>query len=195
MQTKRMVILSLLLGAGITLYIVEAFYFPGLPIPGAKLGLTNIVTLLLLVLYGWRECIFNVVARTVIGSMITGTFLTPAFFFSFLGALASALIMIIVFAKFFGKLSLVGVSLAGAVTHNMTQMVLASFLLSHPGIFLETPLLILFAVLAGTFNGICANYAIKRALTLPKEILEIDIQDDKVVSWAKIQSASTESGI
>ncbi len=107
----------------------------------------------------------------------------------------SALVMILVFVKLFGKFSLVGVSLTGAVTHNITQMILASFLLSHPGIFLETPLLILFAVLAGTFNGICANYAIKRVITLPKEILEIDVQDDRVTSWAKIQSASTQSSV
>ncbi len=190
MRTKKLVLLSLLLGAGIVLYILEAFYFPALPIPGAKLGLANVVTLLLLVLYGWRECIFNVVARTLIGSVVTGTFLSPAFFFSFIGALVSALVMIAVFATLFGRFSLVGISLAGATTHNMTQMVLASILLSHWGIFMETPFLILFAVLAGTFNGICANHVVKRALSLPKEILEIDIQNDKINSWAKIPAVS-----
>lgn len=193
MQTKRLVILALLLGAGITLYMLETLYFPALPIPGAKLGLTNVVTLLLLVLYGWRECIYNVIARTVVGSIVTGTFLTPAFFFSFIGGLASALVMIVVFAKLFGKFSLVGISLVGAATHNLTQLVLASILLNHLGIFLEAPFLIFFAVLAGTFNGVCANYAVKRAVSLPKEILEIDIQDDKVRSWAKIQSTPNEA--
>jgi len=177
LQTRKLIILSMLLGVGIVLYIVEAFYVPSLPIPGAKLGLANTVTLLLLVFYGWREVLFNVVMRTIIGSIVTGTFLTPAFFFSVGGALASALVMIIVFAGFFGKFSLVGVSLLGATSHNMTQMVLACLLLSHWGILLETPFLILIAILTGAFNGICANYLIRRALVLPEGILGIDIRD------------------
>ncbi len=183
LQTKKFIILSLLLGAGIVLYILEAFYVPSLPVPGAKLGLANIVTLLLLVFYGWRECLFNVVARTIVGSIVTGTFLTPAFFFSFTGAFVSALVMILVFAKFFRKFSLVGISLSGATSHNIAQMVLASFLLSHWGIFLETPFLILIAILTGTFNGVCANYLMKRALSLPEGILEIDRRSDKVLHW------------
>lgn len=190
MQTKKLVILSLLLGAGIALYILEAFYMPSLPVPGAKLGLANIVTLLLLMMYGWRECVANVVVRTIVGSMVTGTFLTPAFFFSFIGALVSTVVMIAVFAKFFGKFSLVGVSLAGAVSHNMAQVTLASLLLSHWGIFLETPFLILIAILTGTFNGVCANYTVKRALSLPKGILEIEGRSDKVILWAEILAAS-----
>ncbi len=166
----------MLLGAGIALYIVEAFYVPALPIPGAKLGLANIVTLLLLVFYGWREVLLNVVMRTIIGSIVTGTFMTPAFFFSLSGALISALVMIVVFTRFFGKFSLVGVSLLGAVSHNMTQLVLACLLLNQWGILLETPFLILIAILTGAFNGICANYLMRRALTLPEGILATSVR-------------------
>jgi len=181
LQTKKMVILSLFLGAGITLYFLEASYIPSLPIPGAKLGLANIITLILIMFYGWRESILNVVARTIIGSMITGTFLTPAFIFSFAGALISTLIMILVYARFFGKFSLVGISICGAVSHNLVQMVLAGLLLSHWGILMELPFLILIAVFTGTFNGVGANYLIRKILSLPKQVLEISVGDDKVL--------------
>lgn len=191
MGTKKLVILSLLLALGVVLYVAEALYLPSLPIPGAKLGLANVVTLLVLFLYGWREAIANAVLRTIVGSVAAGTLLTPAFFFSFVGALVSALVMIAVFTFFFGKLSLVGISLAGAVSHNLAQTVLASFLLSHWAIFLQTPLLILIAILAGSFNGLCANCVIARIVSFPKDVLEIETQDDRVIRWAEILSASS----
>jgi len=181
LQTKKMVILSLLLGAGVALYLLEASYIPSLPIPGAKLGLANIITLILIIFYGWRDCILNVVARTIIGSLITGTFLTPAFIFSFTGALVSTLIMILVYARLFGKFSLVGVSICGAVSHNLVQLMLAVLLLNHWGILMEMPFLIIIAIFTGTFNGMGANYLIRKMLSLPKQVLEISVGDDKVL--------------
>jgi heptaprenyl diphosphate synthase len=152
-----MVWLSLLLCLGIVIYVVEAAYLGTPPIPGAKLGLTNLVTLLILFYFGWKESFANVVLRTLLGSLISGTFMTPAFFFSLTGALVSCAAMALVFYTAYGKFSLVGVSLSGAVFHNFAQLVLAALLVGQAAVFLQLPLLLLFAILAGTFNGIVAN--------------------------------------
>ncbi|MFQ5575269.1 MAG: Gx transporter family protein, partial [Terriglobia bacterium] len=85
LRTRKMVVLSFFLGIGVVLYVAELFYFPPLPIPGAKLGLANAVTLILIGLYGWREPLSNSVGRTLVGALVTGTFLTPPFFFSLTG--------------------------------------------------------------------------------------------------------------
>lgn len=161
-KTNKLTVISLFLALGIVLYAFEYFYLPPLPIPGAKLGLANIITLILIAFYGSKESILNVLARTLVGSLITGTFLSPSFFYSLSGGLLSALAMILAYRLFYGKFSFVGVSVLGAVFHNLGQLVLAFFLLAHLAVFLELPLLVLIAIFSGTFNGIIANYTIRR---------------------------------
>lgn len=160
--SQRLVWLSLLLSLGVVLYVVEAAYLGAPPLPGAKLGLTNLVTLIILFFFGWKESLINVVMRTLLGSLITGTFLTPAFFFSLTGGLVSCLVMIAVFHTLYGKLSLVGVSLGGATFHNFAQLVLAGFLVRQAAVFLQFPFLLLFATFSGTVNGVLANLLVAR---------------------------------
>jgi len=167
-EIRKMVILALLLGAGIVLYVIEYLYLPVFPIPGVRLGLANIVTLFLIVFFSWKECFFNAIARTVVGSIITGSFFTPAFIFSLSGAFVSILIMLIVYNFFYGKLSLVGVSVAGATSHNITQLLLAATLfVKHWGILFQVPLLLFVAIATGTINGVIANLFVKKAALIP----------------------------
>ncbi|MBI4744933.1 MAG: Gx transporter family protein [Actinobacteria bacterium] len=161
-KTHRLIILSLLLGMGILLYIVEGAYFPPLPIPGAKLGLANVLTLIMLVFFDSGDCLRNVVLRSITGSFITGTFMSPPFYFSLGGALVSAVLMIIVYKYFYGKFSLVGISLAGAVTHNLTQLFIAVLFIGHFGVFFQLPFLLVFAIITGLFNGLMANFLVER---------------------------------
>lgn len=156
-HTHKLVILSLLLAISVGLYAFEALYIPPLPIPGAKLGLTNIVTIVLLFLYGWRESMLNVLLRTVLGSMVTGTFLTPAFVYSLAGATASGIAMAVVFELWLGPLSFFGISLVGAVVHNMAQLAVATFVLAHWAVWLQAPYLILLGVTSGAINGLTTN--------------------------------------
>ncbi len=168
-DVKKMVILALLFAAGTVLYILESLYFPVFLIPGIKLGITNIVTLILVVFFSWRDCVFNAMARTIVGSLVTGSFFTPAFLFSLSGALVSTIIMLIMYKFFYGKFSLVGISVAGAVSHNATQLFLAEALfIKHWGIILQAPILILAAVMTGAINGVIANLFAERAISIPE---------------------------
>lgn len=164
-----MIILALFLAIGIALYVIEFLYLPMFSVPGVKLGLANIVTLILVVFFSWKDCIFNAIARTLIGSIITGVFLTPAFIFSLGGALVSTVVMLITYKMFYGKFSLVGVSVAGATSHNITQLILAvTLFIKHWGVILQVPVLILAAVITGTLNGIIANLFVKKAVSIPE---------------------------
>lgn len=171
-NSKRLVVLAFFLGLGILLYLIEFLFLPQLPFPGAKLGLANLVTLLLLALYTWRECMFNAIARTILGALLIGTFFTPAFLFSITGAIIATLTMIFVYNKYYGKFSFVGISLAGAVAHNLAQLVLASIFIAHWGIFLKTPFILAVAIPTGIFNGVLANKFLKRLANLPLEVKE-----------------------
>ncbi|MDO8886136.1 Gx transporter family protein [Candidatus Oleimmundimicrobium sp.] len=168
-NVKKMIILALFLAIGIALYVIEFLYLPMFSVPGVKLGLANIVTLILVVFFSWKDCIFNAIARTLIGSIITGVFLTPAFIFSLGGALVSTVVMLITYKMFYGKFSLVGVSVAGATSHNITQLILAvTLFIKHWGVILQVPVLILAAVITGTLNGIIANLFVKKAVSIPE---------------------------
>lgn len=167
---RRLIILAFFLAMGILLYLIESMFLPSLPFPGAKLGLANLVTLVLLAFFTWRECLFNAAARTILGALLIGTFFTPAFLFSFTGAIISTLVMIFVYNRYYGKFSFIGISLFGAVIHNLSQLVLASIIIEHWGIFLKIPYVLAVAIPTGIFNGFLANLLVGRLKKLPKEI-------------------------
>lgn len=158
-----MVQLSLLVAAGIALHIFEAMLpvLQWMPVPGAKLGLANIVTLLTLVLIGYREAVLVVLLRSFLASLLAGTFLTTTFFLSFAGALGSGIVMGLVYTVARGRLSVVGVSVCGAVTHNVCQLLVAAFLIQQAGIFMYLPYLLLFALPTGYFTGIVASFCFR----------------------------------
>jgi heptaprenyl diphosphate synthase len=132
------------------------------PIPGLRLGLANMVTLTTLVLLGFRHALEVALIRTILSSLIIGTFMSPGFILSFSAALASTLIMGLFYwlsglnARF--RFSIIGISIVGAFCHNMVQLFLAYFLLvKHSGIFVFFPWLSIGALATGWVVGIVAG--------------------------------------
>ncbi|THF65386.1 Gx transporter family protein [Pseudothauera rhizosphaerae] len=128
-----------------------------LPLPGVKPGLANIVTLIVLARWGWREAVWVALLRVVAGSLLLGQFLAPGFFLSFSGAVAS--LVTLGFAmhlprRWFGPVSL---SIFAAFAHIGAQLVVARlWLVPHDGVFYLTPVFAAAAVLFGVVNGLIA---------------------------------------
>jgi heptaprenyl diphosphate synthase len=137
---------------------VEANIPNPIPLPGAKLGLANLVTLLAISLFGFQEGILVALLRVILSSLVTGTFLTIAFFLSLAGAINSACFMGFLYRYQPRYFSLIGVSVAGAVAHNLGQFVVAYLIIGHRGLFLYLPYLTLFALPTGFFNGLIVTY-------------------------------------
>lgn len=154
---KKMSTAALLLAAGIMIQGIEAVYLPPMMIPGAKLGLANSITMLAIILFGWREVLTHVALRATFVSLITGTFLSTTYIYSLTGALLSAIAMLVVYRYLYGPLSYVGVSVFGALVHNLTQLTLSIFILGHIGIVSLLPWLLVFALLTGMGNGSLVN--------------------------------------
>jgi len=150
--TRRLVYLSLLLAMATTLHVLEGLFPIPLPFPGLKLGLANIVTLLVLYLYDLRAAITVAIARVLLGSLLGGTFFAPAFFLGLTGALISTLMMALLVKKT-TCFSPLGISLSGAVSHNLGQLLMASFLLQNQAIFFYLPILLLGAIPTGLVTG------------------------------------------
>lgn len=185
-EDKQIKQIAFLVSFASVLQIVESF-FPH-PIPGIRLGLANMVTLVALVNHGFREAIEVAVLRTLISSFILGTFLSPAFLLSFMSALISSIVMGIFYKlstfsihhPFLGKktyLSLIGISLLGAITHNFVQISLVYLLLiRNKGVFLLLPWLGISAVLMGWITGLIASQVCQKIEGLTeKELLKDDI--------------------
>ena len=95
------------------------------------------------------------VLRSVIGGLLRGS--VVGLFLSFSGGLVSTLVMIFLYVLFDGTFSVVGVSVAGAVTHNVVQLLAAYLLVRHLALFYYMPYLILIAVPTGLFVGFAAR--------------------------------------
>jgi len=150
-QTQKMVLLANLLAIGIVLNIIESLYIHISPVPGAKIGLANIVTLIVIYLYGPKEAFILTLLRIFLVSVLIGTFLGPTFYLGLGGALMSITAMIILSKlNFFG---IVGVSVLGSVFHAIGQVLIGIPVLGSSAIVYWLPVMLLISVPAGFLTG------------------------------------------
>ncbi|MCP4700389.1 MAG: Gx transporter family protein, partial [Gammaproteobacteria bacterium] len=122
----------------ISIHVAEAA-LPS-PLPGVKPGLANIVTIAVLLRFGWRMAAWVSLLRVLAGSLLIGTFLSPTFMLSLGGAVASIVISG-VFTRLPGKgCGPLGFSLVAALGHMAAQFWIAYCLfIPHPGLFSLLP--------------------------------------------------------
>jgi heptaprenyl diphosphate synthase len=151
--------MALLLAAATALHVVEMWLPSPFPaVPGAKLGLANLITLIMIPAWGFVPALEIAIFRVLLGSLVGGTLFTFGFLLSMTGAVMSAIVMAGLY-KLVGKwFSLVGISLAGALTHNVSQLIVASFLVNQFGLFVYLPYLLLFALPTGFFIGLVGKF-------------------------------------
>lgn len=152
---------AMLVALASVLHAVEAMLPLPYVIPGAKLGLANIVALYAVMTMGLAEAFSISVLRTLIGGLLSGTLLSFGYYLSTSGAVASTLVMYAAARAGKRKLSAVGVSVAGAFTHNLTQIAVAAALMRSRGVFFHLPYLLFFAIPTGVFVGLSASRIIK----------------------------------
>lgn len=153
-KTRRTVYLGLMVGLALGLHIFEAMLpLPHL-FPGAKLGLANIVSLYVILNFGVKEAVLISLLRTVLGSLFAGTFLTITFFLSFTGGVASAIVMGLVYLLLKDHVSVIGISILGALTHNVAQILVAAYFVGTFGIIVYLPYLLVFALPTGFFVAV-----------------------------------------
>jgi heptaprenyl diphosphate synthase len=132
------------------------------PMPWLRFGLANIITVTALILYGFRAGMMITLIRVTIGSFITGTFLGPAFLLSFGAGIMSTSSMALIIRFTPGLFSPIGISIIGALFHNVTQLFLAYivFIKRIEVVIILSPVIILIGTLTGTLNGIVSGMLI-----------------------------------
>lgn len=170
MRTKKLTQLAILVAFALVIHAVEALLPLPMLVPGAKLGLANVITLLAFVIFGFGSAMYIAVVRSLLGSIFLGNFPGFGFYLSFSGAVFSTLVMAVGIALWKrGKISIVAVSIMGAAAHNTAQVALASLVIGNFNLLkLYLPLLLLLAIPAGFFTGLVVVYtqkALRKVLT------------------------------
>jgi len=160
------VFLSLLASMAIIIHTLEVVI--PTPFPWLKFGFANIVTLAVVVIFGLRAALTLTLLRVFIGTLLMGTFLTPAFFLAISGGIASTLVLALAHRYLSRWFSVIGISIMGAYTHTFVQVLVAYLILiKHFQVFMLLPIFLTFSLFAGLISGLGANFLIQNLESHP----------------------------
>jgi len=154
--------MGIFISLGIILSYLEYMLPTQLLTAGAKLGLANIITVSTLVLLDKKSSFIILMMRIVLVSMMFSGF--SGFLYSVTGGTLAYLGMSIMLDLKFKDVTLVGVSVIGAVLHSLGQVIVAATLFANYRILLYFPTLLLTSLITGTFIGLVSNYLTERLI-------------------------------
>ena len=158
-KTKKMVYLALLSAIAIVLRMIEGSIPLPLP-PGVKLGLANIISMVVIEMYGAKEMFIVNFFRVMIGSLLSGTFLWNPFYMSCGGVLLSSIVLALI--KRWTTLPIVSCSIIAAVFHNIGQIIVISLIISSMAVAPYIFVMLASSIPTGIFVGFVAIEILKR---------------------------------
>lgn len=157
MKTNKLTRLALLAAIALGLYVLEAQIPSPIPIAGIKLGLSNIVSVYAVFVFGPWEALAILLVRVFLGSLFTGQMMALAY--SLAGGLLSWLVMLLL-RRLLTRKQIWVASVIGGICHNVGQILVAIAVTATPSIAVYLPVLILSGLVAGLFTGFTAQYLI-----------------------------------
>lgn len=155
-NTKRIVILGLMVALALVLSIIESWFPVPLPVPGVKLGLANIITIAVIIFYDFKDAVSVVFIRCILASIFGGG--VTGFLFSISGGILSTVVMYLLYKRGSKLFSTIGISIAGAVLHNIAQIVIASIIMKDTAVYFILPVLLISGLIMGFFVGLCSGF-------------------------------------
>lgn len=159
MNVRKLCTLALLTAAALVIFVAEAQIPPIIAVPGVKLGLSNIIVLLTMYIYGRREGAVVLGLKIVLGSIFAGQLMS--FFYSAAGGLLCLGVMSLLKGILTEK-QIWATSAFGAAAHNIGQLIVAIAILGTEKLVWYLPVLLASGIITGVFTGLCAQ------LTLPR---------------------------
>ncbi|MFS0727684.1 Gx transporter family protein [Paenibacillus sp. 1P07SE] len=153
---RKLTLIAILASLAVVLGIIESLIPFAVAIPGAKLGLGNIVVVVGLVFFDGKDTLMLIVVKTLLTAFILGSFST--FLFSILGALFSFVVMFTMLRLGRGSFSLTAISVAGGICHNLGQLTAAAWVLGTTKIYAYLPFLLVTGIATGIVVGLASSY-------------------------------------
>lgn len=175
-SARRVATLAVLTAMGLITFMIESL-FPPLFLPGAKMGLSNVFSLLTLIVLGPSEAFILVIVRTTLGSIFTGNMST--LMYSMTAGIVSVVVSTVLVEFVYPRVSLVAISVVSAVLHNLTQNLVFCLVSDTPEMFGYMPWLALLGVVAGIIVGFAVWFILR---TVPTKVFlgATDFNDDQL---------------
>ena len=157
-KTRRLVFLAMTVAVAMVLSFVESQIPAFVAVPGVKVGLANLAVIFALLVFGTWEAFAVSLVRVLLVSLLFGN--AVGWLYSLSGAVLSLCVMLLL--RRVGRFSVVGISVAGGVAHNIGQILAAMAVLRSEGVFFYLPPLLLSGVIAGAVIGIASALLVER---------------------------------
>ena len=158
MKTKKIANMGLMVALAFILSYIEALLPLNIGIPGAKVGLANLVVMVTMFTLGERDAVIISLVRVILVGLTFGNM--SMMMYSLAGAALSITAMILV--KKIGKFTASGISVIGGVFHNVGQIIVAVFVLDTSSLFYYLPFLVIIGCVTGVIIGLLASLIIAR---------------------------------
>ncbi len=162
--TRTLARLGMITSAALILFTLESL--APRPLPWMKLGLGNAAVLLALVTLGPFHAIAVSAVKILAGSLMTGSLGSPAFVIGGGASLSSVSCMALLHRTVPGVFSAVGLSVAGAVVHQLAQLVIAYLYIGHAGLFSFVPLFLVSGLISGALIGLVVFWCVRQLARL-----------------------------
>ena len=154
LRTKKLALSAILAAMAMILSYIEALFPLPVPVPGIKIGLANLVILIAIYRLGFKYAFtINCVRIFTTGLLFTGLF---GALYSFAGGVLSIIVMYALYRT--NLFSMVGISMAGGVAHNLGQLITACIIMSNVKLMSYFAILLFAGVGSGILMGIVAYY-------------------------------------
>ena len=149
--------LGMFIAVAMVFSYIESFIRIDIAVPGIKLGLANIVTIVVLCKLGLADAVLVSVLRIFLSSLLFGNF--TIMIYSLAGAAVSMLFMWI--SVKVGFFSTTGTSILGGVGHNVGQLIVAYLVIKNQNILIYAPVLLVSGTITGVLIGLAAAFVIR----------------------------------
>lgn len=158
---KRWIVISMLIAMACVLSYLESF----IPvfIPGVKLGLANVIILIMLYEFKFYEAGIVDLLRIIVVALIRGTIASPTFFMSLAGGILSYIVMLI-----FSKIKIfspIGVSVLGSISHCLGQIIVVVIIINLDAVLYYLPFIVVLSIITGILSGYIARTYLNRSIT------------------------------
>ena len=161
MKIRKLTTMAMLCAVALIIFVIEAQIPALVPIPGIKLGLSNIITVFAVFTIGSWEAAMILAARIFLGAVFAGNFST--ILYSAAGG-ALAILATIGLKKLLKETQLWVAGCLGAVGHSIGQMSMAVVMTGTPSIAIYLPVMIAISIVTGLFTGLCAQMLVNRGI-------------------------------
>lgn len=158
LPSERVAKMGIWIALGLIFSYVESQIPVVLGVPGIKLGLANLLVLMVLYRFGLRWALLCNIIRIVLAGLLFGNAI--GIMYSLCGAACSIAAMFLLYQKEW--LSIAGVSMLGAIFHNIGQILIAGILLSFQTVWIYIPYLMISAVIMGLLIGNLTSFLLKK---------------------------------